>query len=93
MAMPPTGRREVASLSGHTTCATIPNVTREKLVKAAEEFRRLEDDLAAARDRLAAAIVEAGRVKMPPTEISRLSGYTREHIRRIHRAAGIEPYS
>jgi predicted transcriptional regulator len=61
-------------------------------VNAAAEFRRIQTDLAAARAKLADAIVEAARAGMKPTEIIRLSGYTREHVRRIIRQAGVAPH-
>jgi hydrogenase maturation factor len=44
-----------------------------------------------ARAPLAEAIVEAARAGRRQVEIARVSGYNREHIRRICRAAGIEP--
>ena len=81
----------VASLSGHMTCANITNVTRENLVEAADEFRRRKAELDLARDKLADAMVTAARAGMPQTEIIRISGYTREHVRRILRAGGFDP--
>lgn len=76
---------------GHTACGTMPDVTREQLEQAAAAFRRIESDLVTARSALAQAIVEAARAKMPPSEIERITGYSREHVRRICRAGGIEP--
>lgn len=44
-----------------------------------------------ARARLAVAIVEAYRAGVRVGEIARVSGYGREQVRRILRAAGVEP--
>lgn len=80
----------VASLSGHMLCGTMLDVARERLVEAAAEFRRIEEELERARAALAQAIVEAGKAKMPQTEIIRISGYSREHVRRLLRDGGVE---
>lgn len=61
------------------------NVARENLVKAAAEYRRIEADLVTARAKLAEAMYEAAQAGMPQTEIIKISGYTREHVRRIVR--------
>ncbi|WP_242892528.1 hypothetical protein [Actinomadura litoris] len=66
-------------------------MTREKLVEAAEEFRRRKHEFDLAREKLADAMADAARAGMTPTEIIEISGYTREHVRRILRAAGVEP--
>lgn len=44
-----------------------------------------------ARERLAEAIVAATRAGMRQRDIVRITGYGREQVRRIVRAAGIEP--
>jgi DNA-binding NarL/FixJ family response regulator len=44
-----------------------------------------------ARERLAAAIVRAAKRGMRQKDIAERTGYTRETVRRICRAAGIEP--
>ena len=44
-----------------------------------------------ARARLAAVIVEAYQRGMRQNEIVSVTGYTRESVRRILRAAGVEP--
>lgn len=79
----------VASLSGHTRCGTMLNVAREKLVEAATEYRDLEARLVTARGTLSEAIVEAAKAKMPQTEIIKITGYSREHVRRILREGGV----
>jgi DNA-nicking Smr family endonuclease len=43
-----------------------------------------------ARAELAAAIVEAGQLGVRQVEIVKVSGYTRERVRQILRAAGVE---
>jgi hypothetical protein len=44
-----------------------------------------------AREALAEAIVEAARSGMRQVDIVKVTGYTRERVRQIVRAAGIEP--
>jgi len=44
-----------------------------------------------ARQRLHAAMVEAARGGMRQVEIIRISGYSRDRVRTILRAAGVEP--
>lgn len=44
----------------------------------------------AARQRLAASIVDATRAGVRQTRVVEITGYTREHVRRLVRAAGIE---
>lgn len=74
---------------GLTRCGIIRGVTR--LEEAAKAYRRAKDALDKARPELADAIVEAARSGTRQTEIVKVSGYTREQVRRICRAAGIEP--
>lgn len=76
---------------GHTMCETMSGVIRDDLAAAAEAYIQAKGNLNATRAQLAEKIVEAARTKMPQTEIIELSGYTREHVRRICRQAGIEP--
>lgn len=44
-----------------------------------------------ARDRLHAAIVAEGHAGTPQVEIIRISGYSRDRVRTILRAGGVEP--
>ncbi|PRY35392.1 hypothetical protein [Umezawaea tangerina] len=71
------------------------------LEAAASAFYRAEAALEKRREELASAIAQAAREQTKPSEIVRTvdaaarkagqkSGYTREHIRRILRAAGVE---
>lgn len=46
---------------------------------------------AAARTALHAAMVEAAENGMRPIEIERRTGYTKERVRQILRAGGVEP--
>ena len=46
---------------------------------------------AAAREALHAAMVEAAENGMRPVEIERRTGYTKERVRQILRAGGVEP--
>ncbi|HEX3778496.1 MAG TPA: hypothetical protein VHX38_02435 [Pseudonocardiaceae bacterium] len=57
------------------------------LEEAARAYRRAEKVLEERRADLAAAIVEAAASGRPQVEIVRISGYAREHVRRIVRAA------
>jgi hypothetical protein len=63
----------------------------DELAKAADVYRSAYEALATGRADLAEKIVEAARAGVAQREIVRLSGYTREHVRRICRAAGLEP--
>lgn len=80
----------MASLCGHIGCANIGGVTT-RLEKAAQAYRAAKAELDTARPELAAAIVEAARAGLRQAEIVRTTGYTREQVRRICRAAGFEP--
>ncbi|WFE46298.1 hypothetical protein [Verrucosispora sp. WMMD1129] len=62
-----------------------------RLEQAAKAYRRAKEALDKARPELAEAIVEAAREGMRQAEIVRVTGYTREQVRRICRAAGIDP--
>lgn len=64
-------------------------VRAESAARARIEAARRER--VAARERLHAAIVAAGREGMKQTEIMRVSGYSRERVRSILRAGGVEP--
>ena len=60
---------------------------------AASEQRAAEDraEVARMRDALAEAIVEAAKSGMRQVDIIRISGYSRERVRQILRAGGVEP--
>jgi DNA invertase Pin-like site-specific DNA recombinase len=70
-------------------CASIGHVSRLK--EAAAAYRSAKEALDKARPELAEAIAEAARAGVRQGEIVRATGYTREQVRRICRAAGIEP--
>ncbi len=60
----------------------------------AEADRLVSDarnEVVEARSRLADAIVHAARGGMRQVDIVRVTGYTRERIRQILRAGGVEP--
>lgn len=63
----------------------------DELEKVAEEYRQAKATLNETRRRLAAAVVAAARAKRKQSEIVRITGYTRERVRQICRAAGLEP--
>lgn len=63
----------------------------EELAKAGSVYRQARLDLDEARGVLAEKIVKAAQARVPQTQIVQLTGYTREHVRRICRAAGVEP--
>jgi AcrR family transcriptional regulator len=54
---------------------------------------KAKDQVVKARSRLAEAIVAAARAGVRQVDIVRVTGYTRERVRQICRAAGIEPPS
>lgn len=58
-----------------------------KLADAARAFRRAEATLEKRRMDLADAIVEAAIAGVRQSEIVKITGYTREHVRRIIRHA------
>lgn len=60
------------------------------LEDATKAYRRAEHTLEQRRTQLAEAIADAARAGTKPAEIVRVTGYAREHVRRILRAAGIE---
>jgi DNA-binding phage protein len=60
------------------------------LEDAAQTYRHAKDALDQARPALAAAIVDAARAGTKQADIARISGYTREQVRRICRAAGLQ---
>lgn len=75
----------------------LDRVARE-FAKARADSARFKAKLAEAQARVSAlrplvlaAIVEAARAGRPEVDISEVTGYTRERIRQICRAAGIEP--
>lgn len=61
------------------------------LQRAVVVYRRARDAAEDARLRLAVAIAEAARAGTRQAEIVRITGYTRERVRQICRAAGVEP--
>jgi DNA invertase Pin-like site-specific DNA recombinase len=61
-----------------------------RLEEAARAYRRAKEALDKARPELAMAIVDAARAGTRQADIVRVTGYTREQVRRICRAAGIE---
>ncbi len=67
------------------------DVATDQLRAAGAEFQAVRASYEASRERVGEAIVEALRAGVTPTEVVRLSGYTREGVRKIARAAGIEP--
>ncbi|RLK13340.1 hypothetical protein DER29_4358 [Micromonospora sp. M71_S20] len=60
------------------------------LEAAAQTYRQAKDALDKARPELADAIVDAARAGTKQADIARISGYTREQVRRICRAAGLQ---
>jgi hypothetical protein len=67
--------------------ATQLDEIRARLKRAAAARKRAEASLESAREELSEAIVEASLADMKQVEIVNISGYNREHIRRIVIAA------
>ncbi len=61
------------------------------VVAAQQQVADARAHVPVARERLAAAIVAATRAGVRQVDIVRVTGYGREHVRRIVRAAGIVP--
>lgn len=55
-----------------------------------QRLRAAREKAEAARQALAEAMVEAARSGVRQTEIIKVSGYSREHVRTILRAGGVE---
>lgn len=70
---------------------TEPDKARETLTTAKTRYRRTEDAHTAARDDLKAAVVDALRAGVGPSEVARLSGFTDAYVRKLARAAGLPP--
>lgn len=67
---------------------------REAQATAAVSEQRAAEDRAEVvrkREALAAAIVEAAQTGMRQIDIVRISGYSRERVRQLLRAGGVEP--
>lgn len=62
-----------------------------ELEEIAGEYRQAKAAFDDVRGRLADAIVTAAKGGVRQSEIVRVTGYTRERVRQICRAAGIEP--
>jgi cation transport ATPase len=65
---------------------------RNQLRPVGAKYRSLKASIDEVRDELHDAVIEALRAGLRPKEIVQLSGYTREHVRRIARSIGIERY-
>jgi hypothetical protein len=64
---------------------------RAELARAGAEYKAVRTSLEQARDHLRPLVVDALRAGMTQREIVELTGYTRETIRQLARAHGIEP--
>jgi hypothetical protein len=62
----------------------------ERLAVLGRRRRKLNSDLADNRNEIIPEVLAAVRARVPQARIVELSGYTREQIRRLCRAAGIE---
>ncbi len=61
-----------------------------RLATLGRQRRKLSSDLASNRAQILPEVLAAVRAHVPQARIVELSGYTREQVRRICRAAGIE---
>ena len=64
---------------------------RAQLAAVGGEYRAIRDSLAQTRDLLQPLMVAALKAGVPQSEIVKMTGYTRESIRQLARAHGIEP--
>lgn len=65
--------------------------SRERLQRASMEYADAQKAEREKREQLADAIVDAARDGMRQVEIVKMTGYTRERVRQICRAAGVVP--
>lgn len=70
---------------------TEPDKARETLTTTRARYSRTEDAHKKARDDLKAAVVDALRAGIGPSEVSRLSGFTDAYVRKLARAADLPP--
>lgn len=61
-----------------------------RLAELGRRRRKLNRDLADNRDEILPEVLAAIRAGVPQARVVDLSGYTREQVRRVCRAAGIE---
>lgn len=64
---------------------------QEAVEKAEQNLAAVKAEVPTARSRLAEEIVRAARAGARQRDIVAVTGYTRESVRRICRAAGVEP--
>lgn len=62
-------------------------MTEAELKAAVEAY---DENIKDARERRDEALAAAARAGIRPTDIVKITGYTREHVRRILRAQGVE---
>lgn len=67
--------------------AAVATAQRAAAARVATARQRADD----ARVRLASAIVEAAQAGVRPVDIVKSTGYTKERVRQILRAGGVEP--
>jgi hypothetical protein len=64
---------------------------QQSVVDAQDALADARAQVPVARERLAAAIVAASVAGTRQVDVMRVTGYSRESVRRILRAAGVEP--
>lgn len=64
---------------------------RKRSAELRAELTAVQATVSALRPQINQAIVDAAREGMQQTEIVRLTGYSRERVRQLCRAAGVEP--
>jgi hypothetical protein len=79
-----------ASLRGHMTTRHTGRMDIPTLIAKTKAFRRAESLTEERRLELANAIVSASVGGVRQSEIVRITGYTREHVRRLVRDAAAE---
>src|SRR5262249_54645854 len=89
--MPPMTDRLEVTAQAHREAVAEEAAALAALKEAQAHRKAAGTKVAQTRAPLAEAIVEAARTGMRQVDIVRISGYNREHVRRICRAAGVEP--
>ena len=87
----PTPRPSRAGRRGEVDTYPARDAAAERLRAVGAEFQAVRTTYEANRQRVVEAIIDALRADVPPSEVVALSGYTREGVRKIARAAGIQP--
>jgi hypothetical protein len=77
--------------TGDVTDTPEQHAARDHLAHAGAAFKQARDKLADTTTEVRSAMVAALKAGLPQKDVIELSGYTRESVRSLARANGIEP--